>query len=231
MPTLAMRAASRPHQANKSAQSDQQDLIGEMETNRRQEPARGKEVLRGEDVQRNKRSVQQRSDKCLARLSERLGNGVIRGANKQTLYALALLMPLMMVLGFAFFVMRVPLARRAAIIARLGRMPRIAGLRAIVGMMRAAPHHEVNHQNRGTQTMNQFGHANPHFLAPKRHRQTNSTILNQSRHTICEACAPPSNYSTVALSRRGYLCGLRSADSAVWRLSDNRFPSIAAAAA
>jgi hypothetical protein len=46
-PRPAMRAASSLGSFNKSAQSNQQDLIDEIEANRRQKSARGEAVLLG----------------------------------------------------------------------------------------------------------------------------------------------------------------------------------------
>jgi len=59
-PGFPLRAASNPSQFNKSAQSNQQDLIGEMETNRQEKPARGEEVLLGENAQRRRNVVEHR---------------------------------------------------------------------------------------------------------------------------------------------------------------------------
>jgi hypothetical protein len=176
-----MRAASSWGQFNKSAQSNQQDLIGKMEPNRQQKPARGEEVLLGENARRRRNVVEQRRDPCLAKLEYRRGNGVVRGANKRTLHASALVRPVMMVVGLTLLVMRVPVAGRASVIPRpLGR-PRIACLGTIVRMMRAAPRDEVNHQNRGTQIVQQTGHTSPQFRRNP-NRQTNYTILSQANY-------------------------------------------------
>ena len=152
-----------------------------MEPNRQQKPARGEEVLLGENARRRRNVVEHRRDLCLARLEDRLGKGVVRGANKRTLYAAALVRPVMTVVGLTLLVMRVPVARRASVIPRPLGMPRIACLGTIVGMMRAAPHDEVNHQNRGTQIMKQTGHTSPHSCRNP-HRRNNSSILSQTSH-------------------------------------------------
>lgn len=186
-PGFPLRAASNPSQFNKSAQSDQQDLIGEMETNRQQKPACVEEVLLGRHRRRRRNIVEQRRDLRLAKLENRLRNGVVRGANKHTLYALALVRPVMMVVGLTLLVMRVPVARRASVTARSFGMPSVGCLGTIVPMMRAAPHNEVNHQNRGTQIVQQTGHTSPQFRRNP-HRQANYTILSRIAYTTCGVC-------------------------------------------
>ena len=156
-----------------------------MEPNRQEKPARGEEVLLGENAQRRRKVVEHRRYVCLARLEKRLGNGLVRGANKGTLYALALVRPVMMVGGLTLLVMRVPVARRTGVIPRPLGMPRIACLGTSVRMMRAAPQDEVDHQNRGTQIVQQNGHTSPQFRRNP-HRQSNYIILSQSSYTTCD---------------------------------------------
>lgn len=186
-PTSTTRAASSLRQFNKSAQSNQQDLIGKMEPNRQEKPARGEEVLLGENAQRRRNVVKYRREVCLARLEKRLGNGVVRAANKRTLYALALVRPVTMVGGLILLVLRVPVARRASVIPHPLGMRRIACLGTIVRVVRAATHDEVNRKNHGTQTVQQTGHRNPQFRRNP-HRQSDYTILSQSGYTSFEVC-------------------------------------------
>ena len=60
-----MRAASSKGRFNESAQSNQQDLIGEMETNRQQKTARGLGMLLGADGHAGKLAIGQCYKGCL----------------------------------------------------------------------------------------------------------------------------------------------------------------------
>lgn len=73
-----MRAASIMDQFNKSAQSNQQDLIGEMETNRQEKPARGEGVLLAANADQRKLVVGQLGGECLERRDERITDGAVR---------------------------------------------------------------------------------------------------------------------------------------------------------
>lgn len=149
-PGFPLCAASNPSQFNESAQSNQQDLIGKMEPNRQQKPAGVQSVLLGENTQQHRIFVEYRRDMYQARLEQYLGDRVVRGANIRTLYTLTLVRPVMMVGGLTLLAMRVPVTRRTLIPHSLG-MSGIASLRAIVCMVHAAAHHEVDHQDRRTQ--------------------------------------------------------------------------------
>jgi len=75
----ATRAALGSGQFNKSAQSNQQDLIGEMETNRQEKPARGEGVLLAANADQRKLVIEQRYEECLEGQDERITDGAVRG--------------------------------------------------------------------------------------------------------------------------------------------------------
>ena len=71
-PRPAMRAASNQGQFNKNAQSNQQDLIDEIEANRRQKPARGEGVLPGASANQRQVGSEQHGNNNLRMLNERM---------------------------------------------------------------------------------------------------------------------------------------------------------------
>lgn len=66
-----MHEASNLGQSDKSAQSNQQDLIDEIEANR-QKSARWEAVLLGASVNQRSLVSKQRCNKCLGRLNKRI---------------------------------------------------------------------------------------------------------------------------------------------------------------
>ena len=141
----------KPCRAQKRSRSDQQDLIHQMEANRRKKSARGEESLLGLGADRRIRIVEQRRDQRQGKLSKRTAVWAGRG-DKGTLAPLAMSQPMMCMIGSALGTLLImrgsPVSQR-----RVGRV--LARMR----MVRTAAHHHVNRQHRGSQDANQPGHA------------------------------------------------------------------------
>ena len=72
MPTiLAARAQHQIVRKRKEAKSNQQDLIGKMQTNRPRKPARRKETLLETDADQQTLVIGQRQEDCWRSLSKR----------------------------------------------------------------------------------------------------------------------------------------------------------------
>lgn len=142
-------------------------------------------MLLRENAHERRIVVKHRRDVCEARQEKRLGDGVVRGAKIRALDTLAFVSPVTMVGGLTSFAMRVPVARRTGVVPHPLGMPRVAGLRTIVRVVRAATDDEVNHQDHGTQIVEQTGHRKP-LLRGNSHRQVNYTVLSQINNTTCE---------------------------------------------
>ena len=155
----AMRAASSKGQFNKSAQSNQQNLIGEMETNGHQETARGPESLQGADNHPGTLFIGQCCEGCLKRRNGRTGNCAAR-RSQGAFATLAVLCPVMI----AYALRASPVRRWLASCG--GAILALAALR----MVRTAAHHQVNYQRRDAQDAGQSGHATP-YLPFIRYRQ------------------------------------------------------------
>ena len=168
-PRPAMRAASSAGQFNKSVQSNQQDLIGEMETNRPQEPACGKEAPVGGVANQRRQVIGQRCRECLERRDKPITDCAVRG-DHGTLAPLAALRPMMRMADPSTGALTV---RRRSPLSRDQAIPAVAGVR----MVRAAAHHQVNHERRGAQDAAQPGHKIP-CLPSIRYRRRNLTILS-----------------------------------------------------
>jgi hypothetical protein len=150
-PGRAQCAASTWDQSKKSAQSNQQDLIGEVETNRQQKPARRKAALLQGEVKRGGNVVQQRNDWHLLELQYGLGNSFARGANVGTPFALAILLAVMRMVRFAA---RTLTARPGALLGG----NRLAPACAIVRVMCAASHHKVESDRHSREDLKQPVH-------------------------------------------------------------------------
>ena len=95
-----MRAASSKGRFNESAQSNQEDLIGEMETNRQQKTARGLGMLLGVDGQAGKLAFRQCYKGCLEGPDERTANCAAR-RNQGAFATLAAPRPVMRMIASA----------------------------------------------------------------------------------------------------------------------------------
>ena len=167
----AMRAAPSRGQFNKRAQSNQQDLIGQMETNRQQQPARGQGALLAADAGQRKPRIEQRGEECLERGNQRVTHHSVR-RNERAPFPLAVLRPVMRMVRSLTGALTV---RGSVTVSRQWAIPAVAGVR----MVRAAPHHQVNYQRRGDQDATQPGHKI--FRLPRiRYRRRNLTILNRA---------------------------------------------------
>jgi len=133
-PRRAMRAVSSLGRFNESAQSNQQDLIGEMETNRQQEPACGKESLVGGVADQRRQVIQQRCGECLERRDKPITDCAVRGDNA-ALAPLAVLRPMMRMTHPSTGALTI---RRPSTLSRDRAIPAIAGVR----MVRAAAHRQ-----------------------------------------------------------------------------------------
>jgi hypothetical protein len=213
-------AASSLGQFNKSAQSNQQDLIGEMETNRQEKPARGEGVLLAANADQRKLFIEQRYEECLEGQGERIADGAVRG-NKRAFFPLTVLRPVMRMvraLAGTLPVMRcITVSRGWAILAFAG-----------VGMVRAAAHRKVNHQRRSDQDAAQPSHTT--FCLPSnRHRRSSLTIFNQSHLPASSGVGGRVSSAivtgTLHVSQTHLCCGPPLGGSLPWRLSDSRFPS------
>jgi hypothetical protein len=83
-----MRGVERG-QVNKKTPSNQQNLIGKMETNGQQKLARSEEALLAMDTGRKALVIEQRRKECRKRLSKRIANRRTRGEDERALDALA----------------------------------------------------------------------------------------------------------------------------------------------
>jgi hypothetical protein len=207
---------------NRSAQSDQQDLIGEMKTNRQEQPARGPGVLLGAGAHPQRPVVEQRSDECVERRGERITDGAARG-KEGACGLVAVVQPVMRVarpntrtVRALAIRMRSPPIRRRITLAILG-----------VPMVRAAAHHQVNHKTRGDHDAAQLGHATP-YLTLDRQQRSSFAIFSAApadNHWFGRPFKFPILRRISRASQAHRSCAPPLGGSLLWRLSDNRFPS------
>jgi hypothetical protein len=194
------RSATQVQLAGKE-QSNQHDLIDQMQTNGRQQPSGGRKVPRRRKSQRGKRFVEQRRRRGLRKLEEKDVRAFAPGAQKGTLQPLAIVMPVMRMVRRTFLGM-VRLAQRAGgatgrqRIAGIGQsrgMPKIGGFIARVRMVCTAPDKKVRHEHRRSYDVYQSRHNTPRFHY-NRHRQPNCNIFKEILRF------PPSGWLTAGLS-------------------------------
>lgn len=166
-----MRAAPSAGQFNKSAPSNQQDLIGEMQTNRQQEPACGKETLPGGVANQRRQVIEQRRGECLERRDKPIPDCAVRGDNG-TLASLAVVRPMMGMVHPAPGALTI---RRRSTLSRERAIHAVAGVR----MVRTAAHREVSHKQRGGQDAKLPGHRTL-CLPSIRHRRYSFTIFRRT---------------------------------------------------
>lgn len=184
-PALRKRAASCPAGFNGSDQSNQQDLIGQVEADRQQKPARWEALLR-RGASRRKRVSQQQCERRLRRRGQRV-NDRATGRNHGAFGPLAILRPMMCVVC----VLTTP------ILALPSRRGRFLGRRCLsltvtcVRMVAATAHRQVDHQERGNRDAAQQNHAIPR-LHDLHYRQQNYTTFTQTvKHEhppLCGRC-------------------------------------------
>ena len=166
-----MRVASNRCQCNESAQSNQQDLIGEMETNGQQMPTHDPGLFVQADCQPREAGMGQCCEGCLTRQTEGATNHSAR-RGQGAFAALALPGPMMRMIASTFRAL--PLKCRVTMSCRAG----ILAL-AAVRIVRAAAHHQVNYQHRDAQDTGQPDHTTSSFTryplsaATFRHLQAN----------------------------------------------------------
>ena len=170
-PRPAMCAASSKGRFNESAQSNQQDLIGEMETNRQQKTARGLGMLLGADGHAGKLAIGQCCKGCLEGRDERTAN-CAAWRNQGAFDTLAALCPVMRMIASA---LRALLVRRCVAVNWGGTKLALATVR----MVRAAapPSGELPASRcSGCETMRPYNSLFP----PIRYRRQSFTIFSRS---------------------------------------------------
>lgn len=156
-PRRAMCAASSKGQFNENAQSNQQDLIGEMETNRQQKTARGLGMLLGADGHARKRAIGQCCNRCLESRDERTADFAAT-RNQGAFGSLAAMCPVMRIIASA----RRALLMRNSVAVNWG-VTKIA--LATVRMVRAVAHHQVDDKHCDAQDPRQCAHITPYSLS------------------------------------------------------------------
>jgi len=146
----AMRAASNRDRFNEMAQSNQQDAIGEMETNGQQKTARDPGGLVQADCQPRKVRIGQYREGCVALRTGRTADQATR-RDEGAVAASALPGPVMRMIAATLRALRLKCC--VAVSCQ-------AGMRVLepVCVTRAAAHHQVGHQQRDDQGAGQPGH-------------------------------------------------------------------------
>ena len=145
-----MRAASSTGRFNVSAQSDQQDVFGEMETNRQQKMARHLRMLQGADGHVGQLAIGQCWKRNLEGPDVRTANCAAE-RNQGAFGTLAALRPVMRTIACALQ----PLIVSRCVAVNWGGTELAL---ATVRMVRAAAHHQVNYQRRDAQDARQCAH-------------------------------------------------------------------------
>lgn len=156
----AQGAASNWTGLNQRARSNQQDLMDEMETNRRQGPTGEIAPTDEKDLGCGKQIIQQRRHKRLRTLPRLLASSAV-GENDRATTAFAIERPMMSMV-------RLAVASIGTSIMRCGMLlmyGRVIAVLASMGVMRAAAQHQVSHQNHGAQHSAQDNHTFSH-IAP-----------------------------------------------------------------
>ena len=150
-----MRAASSKGRFNENAQSNQQELIGEMETDWQQKTARGLGMLLGADGHAGKLTIWQRDKGCLEGRDDRTAN-CAAWRNQGAFDTLTAMCPMMRMIASA---LRALLVSRCVAVNWQGTKLALAIVRIVRAT--AAAHHQVNYQRRDAQDSRQCAHTTP----------------------------------------------------------------------
>ncbi len=168
-----------------AAESNQQDLLEQMKTDRQQKAVRSRQrVLEGNAGRKQRRcapwggreGAKHREPYCLGRVWR---------TNERATRTLALVRPMMVGVLIAFQV-GVPIHRALSPVRKVRRGIRSTHLRASVCMMSTTPRHEVNQQHQSSYTASQSAHEKPHSCR-NLYRHDNYTILNPASHILIPA--------------------------------------------
>lgn len=140
------------------AESDQQDLVRQMETDRKQKPVRDRELVRSRDAQRRNVAPRERNGDG-RQFKARLHHGLFRGPDERTFLTLARTSIAMLVVRLVAGAVRIGTTRASVSIDL--RLRRVTRVHAAMRMVRTAAHHEVNHQHRSGHVMHNTGHGSP----------------------------------------------------------------------
>jgi hypothetical protein len=146
-----MRAASNTGRLNVSEQSNQQDVIGEMETNRQQKMARRLGMLQGADGRASELAIGRGSEGCLEEPEERTAR-CPAGENQRAFDTLAALGPVMRMIAAA------PRALLAACCFTVDRRGMQLAPTTVRMVRTTAAHRQVNCQRRNAQDVRQCAH-------------------------------------------------------------------------